>query len=103
MKMKKERKSGGKRHEGMKTALGSGSQHREKDVNDSRGEGMNNAGLPLSLHPSVPLSLSPTLPSSSFSCFLHPLCPLLYIFLHSIYLQYSALSCLVCAVVKSPA
>lgn len=52
----------GKRHEGMKTALGGGSQHREKYVNDSRGKWINNAGLPLSLHPSVPLSLYPFLP-----------------------------------------
>lgn len=51
----------GKRHEGMKTALGGGSQHREQDVNDSRGKGINNAGLPLSLHPSVPLPPSPPL------------------------------------------
>ena len=38
----------------MKTALGSGSQHRKKDLNDSRGKEINNAGLPLSLYPSVP-------------------------------------------------
>lgn len=57
----------GKRHEGMKTALGGGSQHREKDVNDSRGKRINNARLPLSLHPNVPLSPpSPlSVPSSS--------------------------------------
>lgn len=42
----------------MKTALGGGSQHREKAVNDSGGGGINNAALPLSLHPSVPRSLS---------------------------------------------
>lgn len=56
----------GKRHEGMKTALGGGSQHREKDVNDSRGKGINNAALPLSPHPNVPLSPSPP-PSLPFS------------------------------------
>lgn len=44
----------------MKTALGGGSQHREKAVNDSGGGGINNAGLPLSLQPSVPRSLSPS-------------------------------------------
>lgn len=54
----------GKRHEGMKTALGGGSQHREKDVNDSGGKRINNAGLPLSLHPSVP--------PSPFALCLHP-------------------------------
>lgn len=59
----------GKRHEGMKTALGGGSQHREKDVNDSRGKGINNAGLPLSLHPSVPFSLS--LPSTACTLCIH--------------------------------
>lgn len=48
----------GKRYEGMKTALGGGSQHREKDVNDSGGKGINNAGLPLPLCPNVPLSSS---------------------------------------------
>lgn len=57
---------GGKRHEGMKTALGGGSQHREKDVNDSGGRGINNAGLPPSLRPSVPHS--PLFLSSSPLC-----------------------------------
>lgn len=44
----------------MKTALGGGSQHREKAVNDSGGGGINNAALPLSLQPTVPRSLSPS-------------------------------------------
>lgn len=50
----KRKKRVGKRHEGMKTALGGGSQHREKDLNDSRSKEINNAGLPPSLYPSVP-------------------------------------------------
>lgn len=61
----------GKRHEGMKTALGGGSQHREKDVNDSGGKGINNAGLSLSLCPSVPLSPSLPLPLPSTSTLLY--------------------------------
>lgn len=82
----------GKRHEGMKTALGGGSQHREKDVNDSRGKRINNAGLPLSLHPSVPLSLSPPIHS------LYPLPPhpLVYFSLILFYLLYSPLTCPLC-------
>lgn len=59
-----------KRHEGMKTALGSGSQHREKDVNDSGGKEINNARLPLSLLPSVPHSPSSPLPLPSASTLL---------------------------------
>lgn len=64
-KRKRKKKEWGKRHGGMKTALGGGSQHREKAVNDSGGGGINNAALPLSLHPSVPRSLS-------LSLFPHP-------------------------------
>lgn len=52
--MKRNEESVGKRHEGMKTALGSGSRHREEDVNDSGGKVFNNAGHP---SPSVPMSL----------------------------------------------
>lgn len=82
----KRKKKEGKRHEGMKTALGGGSQHREKDVNDSGGKGINNAGLPLPLCPNVPLS-------SSLSLF-YPLPPPFCIFLpHSFSLLYSALIC----------
>lgn len=56
-KTKRRKKEQEKRQEGMKTALGCGSQHREKDVNDSGGKGINNAGLPLSLYGTVPLFL----------------------------------------------
>lgn len=72
----------------MKTALGGGSQHREKDVNDSRGKNINNAGLPLSLHPNAT-----PLPKSSAST-------LLYIcnFILSIY---CVQTCVVLSFVKS--
>lgn len=84
----------GERHEGMKTALGGGSQHREKDVNDSGGEEINNAGLPLSLHPSVPFSLS--LPSTPFT-----LCSHSFVYFSVILSFYCARSWFVLLSVKS--
>jgi len=60
----------------MKTALVDGSQHREKDVNDLGGKGINNAGLPFSLCPNVPLTPSfpfpLSLPSTSTLLYITP-------------------------------
>lgn len=67
--MKRNEERVGKRHEGMKTALGGGSQHREEDVNDSRGKVINNAGHP---SPSVPMSLFRLpIPSIPFTLYLY--------------------------------